>query len=666
MVYMAADNSLSALADSDLVEMKTIGSDDNYAIFVQIDRPGIGANQYYVAKDTVYNLKNLGIIDMCDWRTLSDFIGSGITYFPAKRYFLILWDHGTGWTLAPRRTFGSDWSAGTEMSIANGDLKRALKNSFDATGKKLHIIGFDACNMQEIEIANEIKDYGKVMIASQMVWPINGYPYEDIFYIFKTNPGINEIDLGKKIVEICKSYYANQASAISLIDLENIDNLKKSLKKNIDNIMQNQLTQNFKDLRSQVQTVSLIDPVPAPEDDYVDLGDFLRLLNDHLSTKDTKELMDSYNKTVLKSESWGTGLTGLTGITTWFPDRYIEFKNLVNHYLQLDYAQSKWQRFLNWFYAEDDVRPTTPQIMVSVPGKNNDFRLFWTKSFDLAPVLYDVVECTDTFLLFQDDCEDSANWLFNGFSLVKNISYTGNGSFFSGNSSNLQNSLITKNSFKIDNLGLLDFYIYYNTEDLTDSLIIEYDTKKSVYYGRSGIWQHCRIILPPGNSPLKIYYHTNSSINNGGAYIDAIKLYNLISGKYIRKGCPDTTIYVFNKLSGVYNYGVCARDVYNNEGNLSNFVNIVVNNYAVPYSIPNPFTENCELILDYPEDANPEVYIYSISGRLIKKFPYSAITNKRIFWDGKDNNNQQVGAGLYFVVIKGKNFNIIGKIARQR
>lgn len=123
---------------------------------------------------------------------------------------------------------------------------------------------------------------------------------------------------------------------------------------------------------------------------------------------------------------------------------------------------------------------------------------------------------------------------------------------------------------------------------------------------------------------------------------------------------------MFNKLSGVYNYGVCARDIYNNEGNLSNFVNIAISNYAVPYSIPNPFTENCEIILDYPEDVNPEVYIYSISGRLIKKFPYSAITNKRIFWDGKDNNNQQVGAGLYFVVIKGKNFNTIGKIARQR
>jgi hypothetical protein len=664
---MAADNSLSALADSDLVEMKAIGSNDNLAIFIQVDKPGIGANRYYVGKDTLYKISDMGIIDMCDWRTLSNFIESGITYFPAKRYFLILWDHGTGWTLAPKRTFGSDWSSGTEMSIANGDLNSALKSSFDATGKKLHIIGFDACNMQEIEVVSEIEDYAMVCIAPQTVWPIKGFPYENILYTFRTNPGINETDLAKKITEICKDHYSvSQASAISAINLEDLKNLEELLEKKLSKIMQNPPQSEMTDLRNQVQTISLINPNPSLEDDYVDLGDFLRLLNDYLSTKDTKELIDSYNKTVLKSESWGTSLTGLTGITTWFPDRYIEFKNLIDHYLQLDYARSNWQCFLNWFYDQDDIRPTTPQINISTPGKDNDFHLFWKKSFDLAPVLYDVLECTDTLLLFQDGCEDSANWIFNGFSLVKNIAYQGNCSFFSGNSSNLQNSLITKNSFKIDNLGLLDFYIYYNTEDLTDSLIIEYDTKKSVYYGRSGTWQHCRIILPSGNAPLKIYYHTNSSINNGGAYIDAIKLYNMISGKYIRKAYTDTTIYVFNKLSGVYNYGVCARDVYNNEANLSNFVNITISQYAVPYSIPNPFTENCEIILDYPDDVNPEVYIYSISGRLVKKFPPSAIINKRVFWDGKDNGNEPVGSGLYFILLKGKNFSSIGKIARQR
>ncbi|MEO0126459.1 MAG: clostripain-related cysteine peptidase [candidate division WOR-3 bacterium] len=667
LVYMAADNSLSALADSDLIEMKAVGSNDNLAILVQVDKPYTGANRYYVGEDTLYNLGNLGIIDMCDWHTLRDFLEWGVMLLPAKRYFLILWDHGTGWTLAPRRTFGSDGSAGTQLSIANGDLNRALKSFYEATGKKFNIIGFDACNMQQIEIANEIKDYAKVCIAPQTVWPVNGFPYENIFYIFRTEPGINEIDLGKKIAEICKAYYSNQPSALSLIDLENLDNLKKSLKKNINNIMLNSPTQNIKDLRNYVQTVSLMDPNPVPEDDYIDLGDFLKLLNDYLSTKETRELLESYNKTVLKSESWGSGLTRLTGITTWFPDRYIEFKNLLEFYILLRYNDTGWARFLNWFYGQDDIRPTNAQLFMGGAGKNNDFHLFWTKSFDLAPVVYDIIECADTILLFGDNCEDSTNWLFNGFSIATNIAYDGNASFFSGNSSNLNNSLLTKENFEIDEPGLVDFYLYYNTEDMVDTFIFEYGTKSYIYYGRSNNWQNIRIILTPGNSPLKFYYRTNSSINNGGVYIDRIRLYRLVSGRYVRQGLIDTTLYIFNKLMGTYYYGVYPRDIYNNEGNLSNFVRIDIKNYAVPYSIPNPFTENCEIVLDYPpEDYNPEVYIYSITGRLVKKFSSKEIIDRKVFWDGKDSNGDPVGSGLYFILVKGKTFNIIGKIARQR
>lgn len=666
MVYMAADNSLSALADSDLIEMKSIGSDDNHAILVQIDKPYVGAKRYYVGKDTLYNLGELGMVDMCDWQTLRDFLEWGVMLLPAKRYFLILWDHGTGWTLAPRRTFGSDWSAGTEMSISNGDLNRALKSSYEATGKKFSIIGFDACNMQEIEIINEIKDYAKVCIAPQTVWPANGFPYESIFYLFKTNPGIDEIVLGKKIVEICRNYYVNQPSAISLINLERVEELKKILKDNLEKIMLNPPTQDFKNLRGQVQTISLLDPYPSPEDDYIDLGDFINLLNGYLSTKETEKLLDAYKDVVLKSDAWGAGLLNLTGITTWFPDRYIEFKNLVNYYIMLKYSDTRWAEFLNWFYGEDDIRPTVCLLTAGNPGRDNDFKLHWTGSFDLAPVHYNVIECIDTTLLFQDNCEDTSNWIFNGFIPVKNIAYEGDGSFFSNNLSNLNNSLVSKNTFQVKDFGLLDFYIYYNTEDMVDSFIVEFGQECYVYYGRSGFWQNCRIMLSPGNSPLSFYYRSNGTINNGGVYIDKIRLYNLDSGRYVRSGIIDTTIYIFNKLSGRYYYGVLAQDIYDNKSNLSNFVCIDVMNYAAPYSIPNPFTDHCEIVLDYPDGAIPDIYIYSISGRLVRKFSYSDIMDKKIYWDGNDGGGNPVGSGLYFVLLKSKTFNIVGKIARQK
>ncbi|GAH91960.1 unnamed protein product, partial [marine sediment metagenome] len=35
-------------------------------------------------------------------------------------------------------------------------------------------------------------------------------------------------------------------------------------------------------------------------------------------------------------------------------------------------------------------------------------------------------------------------------------------------------------------------------------------------------------------------------------------------------------------------------------------------------------------------------------------------------WDGKDENNRDVGSGLYYILLKDGSFNKIGKIARQR
>ncbi|HEX7320891.1 MAG TPA: clostripain-related cysteine peptidase, partial [bacterium] len=105
MVYMAADNDLSAWADSDIVEMRTANFDDDaVAVIAQLDKPGTGANYLQITGGSVYNLGALGIIDMCDPKTLSDFIEGTIREFPADRYMLILWDHGTGWTAAPRRS----------------------------------------------------------------------------------------------------------------------------------------------------------------------------------------------------------------------------------------------------------------------------------------------------------------------------------------------------------------------------------------------------------------------------------------------------------------------------------------------------------------------------------------------------------------------------------
>lgn len=666
-MYMAADNDLAQYADSDLVEMMEVGSSDDVAIIVQIDKPGIGARRLFVSKDTTYSLGDMGIIDMCDWHTLFEFLDWGIRSYEASKYFIILWDHGTGWTSMPGRSFGTDWSSGNELSISNGDFQRAISAVYNSTGKKINLLAFDACLMQQIEAGFEIKDFAKIFLAPQTFWPLNGFPYDEILEEVTANPGINEVEFAKKVVEIsCNNYVNIVPVVISAINLEELNKLGNCVINLFNELMVNSPNQALINLRKSVQTIPLVGYTPHPEDDYVDFGDFIKGLNNLMGNEKTQKLVEAYNKTIIVAKYLGDAFSKITGITIWFPDVYLQFKQLVDYYNNLDWTESKWQNFLNWFYNEDDIRPTNTNIYVNKLGENNDFHLAWNKSFDLASVFYHVIEANDTLLIFGDGCEDSSLWNFNGFVLTGQHFHSGQHSFFSGNGSNLLNSIETKEPMVIGTLGILSLYLSYNTEEMADSLIIEYGTFKDVYYGRNEGWVNRRIILPSGNYPLQIKYHTNASSNLGGCYIDDIKISMLVNGRYARQYLIDTTLYIFNKVRGDYLYAVLPQDKYGNKGNSSHFTRVSITNFAVPYSNPNPFQKECDIVLDYPDSLHPSVIIFSCSGRKIKKFPFGVIQNKKIHWNGKDEANQDVGAGLYFILLKDGSFKKIGKIARQR
>ncbi len=667
LVYMAADNSLASLADSDLVEMQAVGSTDDIAIVVQIDKPNIGARRLLVNKGSSHVLQELGIIDMCDGHTLSEFLEWAIQNYPAEKYCVVLWDHATGWTMMPTKSFGSDWSSGNQLSISSGDFQKAIRTAYNNTGEKIDVFAFDACVMQQIEVAFEIKDYAKIYLAPQNVCPLEGFRYDRIFEVLDDDPGMNEFQLARQIVRInVENYVAVQPVVYSAINMVRLSELKGRSDRFMRSLMASLSTQDLIGLREGVQTIPLLGQVPSPQDEYIDWGDFINSLHEMVESSESEQLLRAYKTTIVEADYWGENFSRTTGLTIWFPFRYLQFKQLMDHYLNLTWAQSQWPRFLNWFYDEDDIRPTPIDITIGKVGENNDFRIHWPVSYDLATVTYTAIEAVDTLLDFEENCEDTSDWHFSGFSLSAANAHSGNYSFFSGDASNLMNSAETREPILIEDSGLLSMYLHYNTEEMKDSLIIEYGRLRDVHYGMSSGWKERRIILPAGNHKLKISYHTNPSVNRGGCYIDDIEIYILCDGRYLRECAADTVLYLFNKLKGTYYYLLFPQDVYENRGNVSSLAYISVDEYAVPYSIPSPFQSTCTITLDYPDTEHPTVHIFSISGRKIREFDAAEIENKTIFWDGKDECGREVGSGLYFVLLRGDSFKKIGKIARQR
>ena len=146
---------------------------------------------------------------MSDPKTLKAFIDYGVANFPAKKYDLILWDHGGG----PVNGYGIDlfgFDEETEdykvMSFA--EIVDAISdNAVTRTGDKFDFIDFDACLMSTIEIDLALAGYTNYYIASAETEPGYGQDYTGWLNALGENSQIDTFTLGKKIVDDHVNYY---------------------------------------------------------------------------------------------------------------------------------------------------------------------------------------------------------------------------------------------------------------------------------------------------------------------------------------------------------------------------------------------------------------------------------------------------------------------------
>jgi hypothetical protein len=101
LVYMAGDNNLDGAALRDIAEMARAGSTKDVNILVQLDRIEDNLTRRFritrgggFKKDCIetFNETNTG-----DPHILYNFVKRAIGNYPADRYALILWNHGSGW-----------------------------------------------------------------------------------------------------------------------------------------------------------------------------------------------------------------------------------------------------------------------------------------------------------------------------------------------------------------------------------------------------------------------------------------------------------------------------------------------------------------------------------------------------------------------------------------
>lgn len=165
--------------------------------------------------------ETLPLQSMADPETLADFIRWGAEAYPARKYALVLWDHGGG---SKTGIFIDELFEGDTMYL--DELHDALADG----GVNFEAVLFDACLMANVETAWAIKDYAKWMVASEEVVAGKGTAMGDWLQQLYFAPQWDGARLGYWICDMTHIKYANaadeQSQALltwSVIDLSGIE-----------------------------------------------------------------------------------------------------------------------------------------------------------------------------------------------------------------------------------------------------------------------------------------------------------------------------------------------------------------------------------------------------------------------------------------------------------
>jgi len=192
LVFIAAQNNLQNNLNSDIEEMlagvKSLEKNDRLVIF--IDDTNISRVYEINSTTTAVNLNSMVPVYRFDSNldtgspvTLNKVLDYFFQHYPASDYGLVMWSHGSGWingtskksNVAPRqrRAFGVDYGQGTSTRLNITDMAEVLQQY-----PKFEFILFDACFMQSVEVAYELREEAKYIIGSPAEIPSAGAPYK--------------------------------------------------------------------------------------------------------------------------------------------------------------------------------------------------------------------------------------------------------------------------------------------------------------------------------------------------------------------------------------------------------------------------------------------------------------------------------------------------------
>ena len=393
IVYSAADDEvLEENMWFDVNEMELVGSNPQLNIVVQLDRyakafTGDGdwtdTRRFLVTQDSDLNhiaspvVESVGEVDTGDPQTLIDFVTWAIQHYPAKKYALVMSDHGGGWTGG-----FSDMSASSYSDLSIPEIVSSIEQIRQNTGiNKFELITFDACLMGQIEVFGSLYPYSSYMVASEEVIPGYGLSYAAWLGQLAQNPGMDGNALSHSIV----STYVTNDTALAEARVTADEIQQEESTTTLSAIESDKVPDVIGAMNQFVTAAASIDQGLVAEartyarsysslfgeevsPSFIDLGNFaemLTTLTDDADTLQAAAQLEAAIHSAVITEKHGPKMAGSNGIAFHFPDSDLYYGTELNpdfspHYVDSSRSfleQSVWDEFLAYHYTGTEFAP---------------------------------------------------------------------------------------------------------------------------------------------------------------------------------------------------------------------------------------------------------------------------------------------------------------------
>ena len=259
---------------------------------------------------------SVGAADMGDEETFADFLSYGFQNFPADRYGLVMWDHGSG------ASGGLCYDEMTQDALYYPEIYQALSTaSKEDNYKKFAFIGFDACLMASYELAVHLYPFADYMIASEELEPGTGWNYAGWLPTLVKTPGAKVTTVGKAIVDSfissALSYGSGDYATLSVCDLGKLPALQQAIEGMGSSLTGEIDSGNFSSISRLRQNMRSFGEVSDYSSDMIDLSVFASAFarfDDANATALKQALAD-----VVVYEKHTSNLTNCTGLSILVP-----------------------------------------------------------------------------------------------------------------------------------------------------------------------------------------------------------------------------------------------------------------------------------------------------------------------------------------------------------